>query len=103
MIIKNKIKIYFDLLKKPLINKNKFIFTLFLIKNYLKKYFNKKNEFILSWVNNSKILIERDDYFLNSELKMGLSEFEDMSFLLHVLKKKHIFIDCGLMLVCTQF
>lgn len=95
MINKEKIKIFLKLLKNPLINKHKFKFTLFLIKNYLKKYLNKYFEVSFYWVNNSKILINKDEYFLNNELRYGLSEFHDMIFLLHVLKKKHIFIDCG--------
>jgi FkbM family methyltransferase len=53
------------------------------------------SQFILNWIDGSKLIIKNGDTGLTGNIYFGLSEFSDMMFLLHTLQKKEIFIDIG--------
>jgi len=75
--------------------KNKII--LFLIKNityrYILKLFNSKIIFL--WINDSKLLVQKNDHGLIGNLYWGLEDFKEMSFMLHYLREDDNFFDIG--------
>lgn len=50
---------------------------------------------IIQWVNGVKLIIERGMVGATGNLYAGLHDFEDMSFLLHLLRENDLFIDIG--------
>jgi FkbM family methyltransferase len=50
---------------------------------------------ILSWVNGAKLIVERGMTGATGNLYAGLHDFEDMSFLLHLLREYDTFMDIG--------
>lgn len=52
-------------------------------------------DFVLPFVNNSKLLIKRGMTGITGNIYVGLMEFSDMSFLLHFLRKEDNFLDIG--------
>jgi len=50
---------------------------------------------IYQWVNEAKIIVRPHETGLTQNIYCGLHEFEDMSFLLHVLRKDDLFVDVG--------
>ena len=61
----------------------------------ISRFFNNKIDIIVPWVENSKLIIGKADIQLRWCVYTGMSEFEDMFFLLHTLKKNNLFIDVG--------
>jgi FkbM family methyltransferase len=54
-----------------------------------------KNRFIVRWVNNSKFIIGKSETGLTGNYYCGLMEYEDMTFILHYLRKTDFFYDIG--------
>lgn len=50
---------------------------------------------ILPWVNQAKLIVKKGMAGATGNLYAGLHEFEDMSFLLHFLRKEDLFTDIG--------
>jgi FkbM family methyltransferase len=50
---------------------------------------------VYDWVSRSKILVHRGETGVTGNVYVGLHEFEDMAFLLHVLRAHDLFIDVG--------
>ena len=50
---------------------------------------------VYDWINRSKFLVRTGETALTGNIYSGLYEFEDMAFLLHVLRKDDLFIDVG--------
>lgn len=50
---------------------------------------------VCPWVNGSQILVHRGETGLTGNLYAGLHEFDDMAFLLHLLRQEDLFIDVG--------
>ena len=70
--------------------------TLFkIISFFLKKRIYSKKEIIISCVDNSKFIYTNNDPQLKWNVYHGLSDFEGMMFLLHVLRSDNTFIDVG--------
>jgi len=55
----------------------------------------RQGPFVISFVNNSKLLISRGMRGATGNIYCGLHEFEDMAFLLHLLRPHDLFIDVG--------
>jgi FkbM family methyltransferase len=49
----------------------------------------------VSWVGRSRILVHRGETGLTGNVYAGLHEFEDMAFLLHLLREDDLFVDVG--------
>ena len=54
-----------------------------------------KTDIVFSWVNGSKFLVKQGETGITGNIYGGLNEFEDMSFLLHVLREEDLFVDVG--------
>ena len=52
-------------------------------------------EIIYDWVNGSRFLVRAGETGLTGNIYTGLHEFQDMAFLLHVLRPTDLFIDVG--------
>lgn len=52
-------------------------------------------EIIYHWINNSKVIARPGETGFTGNIYCGLHEFSDMAFLLHVLRKKDLFVDIG--------
>ncbi len=50
---------------------------------------------IFEWVNNSKLVARTGEIVVTGNIYCGLLEFQDMGFLLHVLRERDIFVDIG--------
>jgi len=50
---------------------------------------------VYDWINNSKFLVRAGETGLTGNIYTGLHEFQDMAFLLHLLRKEDLFIDVG--------
>lgn len=50
---------------------------------------------VYNWVNGSKFLVKTGETGLTGNIYTGLHEFEDMAFLLHVLRGEDCFVDVG--------
>lgn len=50
---------------------------------------------VYGWVKRSRLLVHRGETGLTGNIYAGLHEFEDMAFLLHVLRKEDLFVDVG--------
>jgi hypothetical protein len=50
---------------------------------------------VYSWVDRSRILVHRGETGLTGNIYAGLHEFEDMAFLLHLLRREDLFVDVG--------
>ena len=50
---------------------------------------------VFSWVNGSRILVQRGDTGLTGNVYCGLHEFTDMAYILHVLDETDLFVDVG--------
>tara|TARA_B100000242_G_scaffold266614_1_gene215571 strand:+ start:1991 stop:2923 length:933 start_codon:yes stop_codon:yes gene_type:complete len=93
--IKNFLFVVKSSLNHPL-NKNMKIKTIFkIISFFFKKRINPKKKIIISWVDNSKFIYTNNDPQLKWNIYHGLSDFEGMMFLLHVLRSDNTFIDVG--------
>lgn len=51
--------------------------------------------FVYNWINDSKLIISKGMTGATGNIYVGLMEYEDMSFLLHYLKKDDLFYDIG--------
>lgn len=95
----NIYKLFIIIINHPLNVNNKFASILRLLSFNLKKIFKKK--IIFPWVDESKLIFDNTeiDTLSQRQIKfnyyLGLAEYEDMTFLIHCLKKNDIFIDCG--------
>lgn len=54
-----------------------------------------KKSFTHKWINGTKFLVTNGESGLTGNIYVGLHEFNDMGFLLHVLKPDDLFIDIG--------
>lgn len=54
-----------------------------------------KKNFIHNWINGTKFLVTNGEAGLTGNIYVGLHEFNDMGFLLHVLKPDDLFVDVG--------
>ena len=52
-------------------------------------------DIIYDWINNAKIIAKTGETGVTGNIYLGLHEFPDMSFLLHVLRKNDLFVDIG--------
>lgn len=97
--IPKKIYNFFFVIKSSLnnpLNKNMKIKTIFkIIIFFLKKRINPKKEIVISWVDNSRLIYTKNDPHLKWNVYRGLADFEEMMFLLHVLRSDNTFIDVG--------
>lgn len=50
---------------------------------------------IFDWIDESKLIVRKGEKGLTFNIYAGLQEFQDMTFLLHFLRKKDLFIDIG--------
>ena len=54
-----------------------------------------KSKHIFKWVDETKVIIQRGEHAMTGNLYCGLMEYEDMSFVLHGLRKSDYFYDIG--------
>jgi FkbM family methyltransferase len=54
-----------------------------------------KRSFVHNWINETKFFVTNGETGLTGNIYVGLHEFNDMGFLLHVLKPGDLFIDIG--------
>ena len=54
-----------------------------------------KKQRVINYVNNSKMIVQRGFSSSTAVYYMGLSEFEEMGFLLHFLRAEDYFVDVG--------
>jgi FkbM family methyltransferase len=54
-----------------------------------------RRNFVHNWVEESKFYVKNGETGLTQNIYVGLAEFEDMSFLLHLLQEDDYFIDVG--------
>jgi FkbM family methyltransferase len=54
-----------------------------------------RRDFVHNWVEESKFYVKNGETGLTQNIYVGLAEFEDMSFLLHLLQEDDYFIDIG--------
>lgn len=54
-----------------------------------------KDEFVVNWVNQTKIGLKKGETGLTGNFYCGFMEYEDMLFLLHYLRSDDLFIDIG--------
>ena len=54
-----------------------------------------KGEYVFTWIEGSKFIVSPGETGLTGNLYFGLHDFEDMSFLLHYLNEKDVFVDIG--------
>ncbi len=98
-LLTKKIKSFLFVLKSSLehpLNKDEKVKTIFkIISFFLKKKINPQREIIVSWVDNSKFIYSKKDPQLKWNIYHGLTDFEEMMFLLHVLRSNNTFIDVG--------
>ena len=57
--------------------------------------FFRKDKVYLKWISNLKLPLKKGDRGLNGNYYLGLDEFEDMSFTIHLLRENELFIDVG--------
>jgi len=57
--------------------------------------FNGGKPITFDWINGAKILVHRSETGVTGNLYCGLHEFNDMAFLLHVLRPGDLFLDIG--------
>lgn len=50
---------------------------------------------VYDWINGAKFFVKRGETGLTGNIYTGLHEFEDMGFLLHVLRRDDLFVDVG--------
>ena len=50
---------------------------------------------VFDWINGARFLVEKGETGLTGNIYTGLHEFEEMAFLLHVLRKNELFVDVG--------
>jgi FkbM family methyltransferase len=50
---------------------------------------------VFDWVNGSRVLVRSGETGLTGNIYCGLHEFEDMAYLLHVLRDEDLFVDVG--------
>ena len=55
----------------------------------------RRSHSIHRWIGDSRFLVKRGDYGLTGNIYFGLHEFDDMGFLLHLLRAEDTFIDVG--------
>jgi FkbM family methyltransferase len=55
----------------------------------------KPGPFEMTWVNGARMLVGRGESTLTGNLYCGLYEFEDMAFVLHILRPEDLFVDVG--------
>jgi FkbM family methyltransferase len=54
-----------------------------------------KGKLIYDWINNSKFIASTGETGITGNIYLGLHEFTDMGFLLHVLRERDLFVDIG--------
>ncbi|MDE2306049.1 MAG: FkbM family methyltransferase [Gammaproteobacteria bacterium] len=52
-------------------------------------------DFVLPWIGGARLLVRRGETGLTGNLYVGLEEFADMGYLLHVLRAEDFFVDIG--------
>jgi len=52
-------------------------------------------EIVYDWINGSKFFVKTGEHGLTGNIYTGLLEFQDMAFLLHVLRSEDLFVDVG--------
>jgi FkbM family methyltransferase len=55
---------------------------------------------VVPWIDGLKLPIEKGDYGLTGNYYLGMQEFKDMGFLLHLLREGELFLDVGANLGC---
>lgn len=55
----------------------------------------KDRDFVHVWISGSKFYVRNGETGLTQNIYVGLHEFEDMCFLMHVLRENDLFIDIG--------
>jgi FkbM family methyltransferase len=88
------IEIIKNLVRHPLNKKNKIASIVRFIKWQIGSRM-VPGEVIFDWIGGSKIIARTGDTGATGNIYLGLHEFEDMAFLLHVLREKDLFVDIG--------
>lgn len=78
----------------PLTKNNKILGILNFFIWQIKSRFSK-NEIIVNWFGGLKLKVKRGMHGATGCIYVGLPEFEDMSFVLHILRKNDLFLDIG--------
>ena len=94
-IIKSLIFYLKEIINHPLKKDKKLLSILNFFVWHIKRRIIYPKGVIVKWVNNSKIFISKKEMQLRFNIYYGLMEYEEMSFLLHVLRKNILFIDIG--------
>ena len=82
------------ILSHPLTKNNKILGVFNFLMWQIKSRINK-NEQIVTWLEGLKLNIKKGMHGATGCIYVGLPEFEDMSFVLHFLKKDDLFLDIG--------
>ena len=90
----NFIKTIFRIMRHPLNSRFKALTLIKIVKWQIGSRILQK-PIITSWINDSLIGCSNGEVGLTGNLYCGLIEFEEMGFLLHVLRSNHLFIDVG--------
>ena len=93
-MIKILLVIFKLILSHPFTRGYKLISVINFFKWKFKLHFLNRS-FIVDWVNGTKFHVMKGESGLTGHLYFGLQEYEDMSFLLHFLKKTDFFYDIG--------
>lgn len=96
--IKRILYIFTSSITHPLIKKSRvlyFFIFLFRFINFHIKRKSKKSYLIIPWINDAKLILYKNDVPLLWNFYWGITEYPDMIFLAHCLKKNNFFIDCG--------
>ena len=88
------IEIIKNLVRHPLNKKNKIASIVRFIKWQIGSRM-VPGDVIFDWIGGSKIIARTGDTGATGNIYLGLHEFEDMAFLLHVLREKDLFVDIG--------
>lgn len=98
--MKNVLKLLNIIFQHPLNTNNKLLALIRFLSFNLKKVTNKKRV-IFNWVEDAKLIFDNSkiNNLSQRQIKfnyyLGLAEYEEMAFLIHVLKKDDVFVDCG--------
>ena len=82
------------LIRHPLWKNNKLLPISHFLRLQLSFFFGKKILF-LKWFENISLFIEKGDNGLTGNYYVGLHEFREMGFAIHLLKKEDVFVDVG--------
>ena len=93
-VIKNIFLILLSLLSQPL-NRGRLLSALKVFFTWQIGTFFLRQKIIFQWVDDSLFIVSKGDTGMTGNLYAGLAEFEDMGFILHVLRPNMQFIDVG--------